>query len=191
MADPNLQKRRGPGHPDPEIRRRAGIQFFFGLRTLCCRNKGGAGAPWPLSWFRHCKIIQDCLKNSYFQVCEVEGCLVVRKSGVCDPCSPIQQENINVSSGNLLFVRFLLYGPEKIPSFPHKIHVFFVVFVWFSKNIPVWKKYLFSKFGFLFFLLWNYFSKDGKRISIETIITITILGLPQNYTWNRFIQKWK
>ena len=68
-------------------------------------------------------------------------------------------------------------------------------FLWFSfgfQRISLFgKKYLFSKFGFLFFLLWNYFSKDGKRISIETIITITILGLPQNYTWNRFIQKWK
>ena len=89
------------------------------------------------------------------------------------------------------YLGLTFFTGKKFQVFHIKFMWFFVVFVWFSKNIPVWKKYLFSKFSFLFFLLWNYFSKDGKRISIETIITITILGLPQNYTWNRFIQKWK
>ena len=116
MADPNLKKRRGPGHADPEIRRRPGLIFFFWLfgpfGVEIKEGLAGGGGRGGWGWFRHCKIIQDCLKNSYFQVCEVEGCLVVRKSGVRDPCSPIQQENINVSSGNLLFVRFLLYAQE-------------------------------------------------------------------------------
>ena len=54
---------------------------------------------------------------------------------------------------------------------------FFMVFIWFSNNIPVWKKYLFSKFGLFLFLAWNYFSKDGKPISFKTRLPITILGI--------------
>ena len=50
MADPDLQIREGPGHPDPEIRRGAGLQKnFSALRALVWSNN----RPGSLPWIRH------------------------------------------------------------------------------------------------------------------------------------------
>ena len=57
VADPDLQKRRRPNHPDPEISGGWGVSkiFFrpfwphFGLKV-------GGGPPGPLSWVCHCPV---------------------------------------------------------------------------------------------------------------------------------------
>ena len=57
MADPDLQIRVGPGHPDPEIRvgGRFPKKIFPALRaSFWSKNKGGAGPPGPLPWIHHC-----------------------------------------------------------------------------------------------------------------------------------------
>jgi len=47
VADPNLQKRRGPGHPDPEIKRRPGINFFWPFGPFGVEIKEEPGPPGP------------------------------------------------------------------------------------------------------------------------------------------------
>ena len=46
---------------------------------------------------------------------------------------------------------------EKVTSFPHKnCYGFFVVFIWFTIEIPSWKKCLFSTLENLQFPVWNF-----------------------------------
>ena len=57
MGDPDLQIRRGAGHPDPEIRGGWAVSNFnfSALRaSVWATNKGGPDPPGPLPWIRHC-----------------------------------------------------------------------------------------------------------------------------------------
>ena len=55
VADPDLQIRRGGGHPVPEIRGGggAGLKKFFSALQASAGGGGGSGPSGPLPWIRH------------------------------------------------------------------------------------------------------------------------------------------
>ena len=58
MADPDLQIREGPGHPDHEIRRWGGgpkifFQSFVQQFSVTIRGGGGQAQPWIYHWIHN------------------------------------------------------------------------------------------------------------------------------------------
>ena len=65
----------------------------------------------------------------------------------------LNKENTNYT----MFTDRVFNTLEKVTSFPHKnCYGFFVVFIWFTIEIPSWKKCLFSTLENLQFPVWNF-----------------------------------